>query len=57
MKILNLICTTAHADHSLNSPENKTIQKKLLIEAVPWLIDCKMLFLKDGELLSTLTNV
>ena len=35
---------------------NEALQKKLLIKIVPKFIDCKPLFLKDGELLSTLTK-
>ena len=56
MKVLNLICTEAHAVHSLFCHVNGALQKKLLIEIVPRFIDCKSLFLKDGELLSTLSQ-
>ena len=54
MEILDLICTKAHANHSLYCHVNGTLQKELLIERVPKFIDCKSLFLKDGKLLSTL---
>ena len=54
MKILNLICTEAHASHSLYCHVNGALQKQLSIQTVPKFIDCKWLFLKDGELLSTL---
>ena len=50
MKILNLICTKAHVNHSLYCHVNGALQKELLIEIVPKFIDCKSLFLKDGEL-------
>ena len=36
---------------------NGALQKELLIERVPKFIDCKSLFLIDGDLLSTLTKV
>ena len=56
VKILNSICTEAHADHSLYCHVNGAIQKELLIKQIPWFIDCKSLFLKDGKLVSTLTK-
>ena len=56
MKVLDLICTEAHAVQSLFCHVNGALQKKLLIEIVPRFIDCKSLFLKDGELLSTLSQ-
>ena len=56
MKILNLICSEAHAVHNLYCHVNGALQKKLLIEIVPRFCDCKLLFLKDGELLFTLTK-
>ena len=57
MKILNLICTKAHVNHSLYCHVNGALQKELLIERVPRFIDCKSLFPIDGDLLSTLTKV
>ena len=57
MKVLDLICTEAHAVQSLFCHENGALQKKLLKEIVPRFIDCKSLFLIDGDLLSTLTKV
>ena len=56
IQILNLICTKAHAVQSLFCHMNGALQKKLLIKIVPKFIDCKPLFLKDGELLSTLAK-
>ena len=56
MKILNLICTKAHAIHSLYYHVNGALLKKLLIGIVPQFIDYKLLFLKDSKLLSTLTK-
>ena len=57
MKVLDLICTEAHAVQSLFCHVNAALQKKLLKEIVPRFIDCKSLFLIDGDLLSTLTKV
>ena len=57
LKIIDLICTEAHVNHSLYCHVNGALQKELLIERVPKFIDCKSLFLIDGDLLSTLTKV
>ena len=56
MKVLDLICTEAHAVQSLFCHVNGALQKKLLIEIVPRFIDCKSLFLIDGKSLSTLSQ-
>ena len=56
MKVLDLICTEAHAVQSLFCNVNGALQKKLLIEIVPRFIDCKSLFLIDGKSLSTLSQ-
>ena len=53
MKILNLICTEAHAVHNHYCQVNGALQRELLIGIVPQFIGYESLFLKDGKLLST----